>query len=157
MKLARYKNIVLLFLLGLLLLIAFVHNPMSGYIKENTVDTSTTKLLLDCSEKDKEAYRKTLTAFYASEIGKNARTYADANLGGYEKVLEDKVQACHIGDAGIPTDASVEKIPSSSTTPLAFAAWHTTAPKLKWLGNIMHAIYLSSATISIGILLLIFF
>jgi len=157
MKLAHYKKIVLVLLLGVILLIVFIHNPMSGYIRKLTIDTSTTKLLADCSEKDKQAYRKTLIEFYSSEIGKNARTYADANLGGYEKVLENKIQACHIGDSGIPTDASFEKLPSSSTTPLPFTEWSTTAPKLKWLGNIMHTIYVTSGIFTAGILLLIFF
>ncbi|HSH97013.1 MAG: hypothetical protein ACAH07_01790 [Methylophilaceae bacterium] len=156
MKIQYSKKLTLALMFGLTLLIVLAHNPMSGYIKQKTTETSSEKVLAKCSEEDKNNYTKALTEFYLSDAGKNARDYADAHLGGYEKILKNKIEDCHIGDSGIPTDASIETIHTTKTTELSFNEVHTTNPKIIWLGNITHAIYAVSGTIALGLIFLVF-
>jgi hypothetical protein len=156
MKIRPSQKVSLVFIVGVCLIILLAHNPMSGYIKKNTENITITKQLVRCSEHDKEAYKKTLTDIYESDIGKDMKNYADAHLGGYKLAIEEKLKDCHIGDAGMLTDVSTEKIKQSKTVELGFRDWNSTSPKIKWLSNTMHAIYACLGTIVIGAIFLIF-
>jgi len=152
MKIQAAEKTSLVVVVGLCLIVLLAHNPMSGYIKQTTETITVTKKLEKCTDDDKEAYKKTLTDIYESDIGKDMKSYADANLGGYKLAIIEKLKDCHIGDAGTLTDVSSVKIKQSKTIDLGFREWNSNSPKIKWLGNTMHAIYTSLAMIVLGIL-----
>jgi hypothetical protein len=154
-KIRTSKKISLSFVVGICLLIWVGHNPASGYIKQNIETVTITKKLQECSEGEKEAYKRTLTGIYESEVGKDMKIYADAHLGGYKLAIENKLKDCHVGDSGMLTDESIEKIKQSKTLDLGFRDWDSRAPRIKWLGNTMHAIYASLGFITIGLIFVI--
>lgn len=134
-------------------LLAFAHNPISGYTTSSQTSFMSERALDPCSEQDKKGYRADLTAiYYRTEAGAEQRRFLE-QFGTIEEEINRKVARCHLLRPGLQTDSATTSEFQTVVTPLPLSQWHSNTPMIAWAGAVVNVTY---AVLAVGVVCAIF-
>lgn len=143
-NLNQLQRLAIGFAITMLIILFFLHNPLSGYTTTSSISIS--KALEPCSSDQKSKYREFLTSFYISKDGERERKSAELFSGGVEKTINLRIQDCHLLAPGMYTDSNSNM--ESVSRDLPIEQWSTVNPLVEFLAPLVNFIY--------GILVIIF-
>lgn len=142
-------------LFATVVLLIFMHNPMSGYVHEGNF-YKVDRPLAPCDDRDREMYRDFLTAFYRDIHNRDRLIIPNGDPNQVEKAITSQVDRCHLLAPGIPTSGATT--PEFLRAELEFSEWRSVDPLIGWLGKIVNLIGALVAVILIcaGFVLFVF-